>query len=69
MVFSRELEAIAADRDAVLQYIIGSREELGFDPLDVDHLQQAVPGLHRQEAAAADPPASTPAVSASAPQP
>jgi ferredoxin-NADP reductase/DMSO/TMAO reductase YedYZ heme-binding membrane subunit len=50
VVFSRELNAIAADRDAALHYLIGSREELGFDPLDTDHLQQVVPGLHRCEA-------------------
>jgi ferredoxin-NADP reductase/DMSO/TMAO reductase YedYZ heme-binding membrane subunit len=50
VVFSRELDAIAADRNATLHYLIGSRDELGFDPLDADHLQQAVPGLHRCEA-------------------
>jgi ferredoxin-NADP reductase/DMSO/TMAO reductase YedYZ heme-binding membrane subunit len=50
VVFSRELDAIAADRRATLHYVIGSREELGFDPLDADHLQRAVPGLHRCEA-------------------
>jgi len=49
VVFSRELNAIATDRDAALHYLIGSREELGFDPLDADHLQQTVPGLHRYE--------------------
>ncbi len=50
VVFSRELDAIAADRNATLHYLIGSRERLGFDPLDADHLQRAVPGLHRCEA-------------------
>jgi ferredoxin-NADP reductase/DMSO/TMAO reductase YedYZ heme-binding membrane subunit len=50
VVFSRELEAIATDRNAVLQYLIGSRAELGFDPLDADYLRQIVPGLHRCEA-------------------
>ena len=49
VVFSRELNAIAADRNAALHYLIGSREELGFDPLDADHLQRTVPGLHRFE--------------------
>jgi predicted ferric reductase len=49
VVFARELNAIAADRNATLQYLIGSREELGFDPLDADHLQEQVPGLHRCE--------------------
>jgi ferredoxin-NADP reductase len=50
VVFSRELDAIAADRNAVLRYLIGSREQLGYDPLDARHLQRAVPGLHRCEA-------------------
>jgi predicted ferric reductase len=33
-----------------LHYLIGSREELGYDPLDADHLNRTVPGLHRYEA-------------------
>jgi predicted ferric reductase len=50
VVFSRELNAIASDRAADLRYLIGSRKELGYDPLDAEHLLQAVPGLHRCEA-------------------
>jgi predicted ferric reductase len=50
VVFSRELNAIAGDRQAALHYLIGSREELGYDPIDADHLQRIVPGLHRYEA-------------------
>jgi ferredoxin-NADP reductase len=50
VVFGRELSAIAADRGATLQYLLGSRAELGFDPLDAGHLQDMVPGLHRCEA-------------------
>jgi ferredoxin-NADP reductase/DMSO/TMAO reductase YedYZ heme-binding membrane subunit len=50
VVFSRELNAIANDRQAALHYLIGSRAELGYDPLDAQHLQQTVPGLHRYEA-------------------
>jgi ferredoxin-NADP reductase len=50
VVFSRELNAIANDRQAALHYLVGSREDLGFDPLDAAHLQQTVPGLHRYEA-------------------
>ena len=49
VVFSRELNAIATDRQAALHYLIGSRDQLGFDPLDADHLQRTVPGLHRYE--------------------
>jgi ferredoxin-NADP reductase/DMSO/TMAO reductase YedYZ heme-binding membrane subunit len=62
VVFSRELNAIAADRDAALHYLIGSREQLGFDPLDTDHLQRAVPGLHRCEAYVCGPAGMTEAV-------
>jgi predicted ferric reductase len=50
VVFSRELNAIAADRHAALHYLVGSRADLGYDPLDAEHLAQTVPGLHRYEA-------------------
>jgi predicted ferric reductase len=50
IVFRRELDAIAADRGATVHYLIGSREELGFDPLSSQSLQNGVPGLHRYEA-------------------
>ena len=62
VVFSRELNAIASDRQAALHYLIGSREELGYDPLDADHLQQTVPGLHRYEAYVCGPTGMTLAV-------
>ncbi len=50
VVFSRELDAIAADRNASLHYLIGSRGQLGYDPLAPGPLQQIAPGLHRYEA-------------------
>jgi ferredoxin-NADP reductase/DMSO/TMAO reductase YedYZ heme-binding membrane subunit len=50
VVFSRELDAIAADRNAALHYLIGSREQLGYDPLEPANLRRMVPGLHRYEA-------------------
>jgi predicted ferric reductase len=50
VVFSRELDAIGRDRQAALHYLIGSRVELGYDPLGARELQQTVPGLHRYEA-------------------
>jgi ferredoxin-NADP reductase/DMSO/TMAO reductase YedYZ heme-binding membrane subunit len=50
VVFSQELDAIAADRNAALHYLIGSRERLGYDPLASRHLQRLIPGLHRYEA-------------------
>jgi predicted ferric reductase len=59
IVFSRELDAIAADRNAALHYLTGSREELGYDPLAPGHLQRLVPGLHRYEAYICGPPGMT----------
>jgi predicted ferric reductase len=65
VLFSRELEAIAADRGAALHYLIGPREELGYDPLAPQHLQRLVPGLHRYEAYVCGPPGMTETVIAS----
>ena len=59
VVFSRELDAIAADRNARLEYLIGSREVLGYDPLAAEHLDRIVPGLHRYEAYVCGPPGMT----------
>lgn len=50
IVFRQELDAIAADRGAVVHYIIGSRARLGYDPLSAAALRDLVPGLHRYEA-------------------
>jgi len=59
VVFSRELDAIAADRSARLRYLIGSRARLGYDPLAPEHLLRMVPGLHRYEAYVCGPPGMT----------
>jgi ferredoxin-NADP reductase len=59
VVFSRELDAIAADRGATLHYLIGSRDELGYDPLAPGSLAQIAPGLHRYEAYVCGPPGMT----------
>jgi ferredoxin-NADP reductase/DMSO/TMAO reductase YedYZ heme-binding membrane subunit len=50
VVFSRELDAIAADQGASVHYVIGSRARLGYDPLAARQLQHLIPGLHRYEA-------------------
>jgi ferredoxin-NADP reductase/DMSO/TMAO reductase YedYZ heme-binding membrane subunit len=50
IVFKRELDAIAANRDATVHYVIGSRAQLGYDPLAPEELIHLVPGLHRYEA-------------------
>ena len=62
VVFSAELDAIAADRQAALHYLIGSRADLGYDPLSSYHLQRLVPGLHRYEVYVCGPSSMTQAV-------
>jgi ferredoxin-NADP reductase len=59
VVFSRELDAIASDRQAALHYLIGSRDRLGYDPLAPGRLQRMVPGVHRYEAYVCGPPGMT----------
>jgi predicted ferric reductase len=59
VVFSRELNAIAVDRNAALHYVIGSRKQLGYDPLAPPTLHRMVPGLHRYEAYVCGPPGMT----------
>jgi ferredoxin-NADP reductase/DMSO/TMAO reductase YedYZ heme-binding membrane subunit len=59
VLFRRELDAIAANRNAAVHYVIGSRERLGYDPLDSRYLQRLVPGLHRYEAYVCGPPGMT----------
>jgi ferredoxin-NADP reductase/DMSO/TMAO reductase YedYZ heme-binding membrane subunit len=62
IVFRRELDAIAADRGAVVHYVIGSRARLGYDPLSALYLRAMVPGLHRYEAYVCGPAGMTRAV-------
>jgi ferredoxin-NADP reductase len=65
IVFRQELDAIAADRGATVHYVIGSRAELGFDPLSSESLQHNVPGLRRYEAYICGPAGMTEAAVAS----
>lgn len=62
IVFRQELDAIAADRGAVVHYVIGSRARLGYDPLSALYLRAMVPGLHRYEAYVCGPAGMTRAV-------
>ena len=50
IVFRDELDAIAAARGAKVYYVVGSRAEIGGDPLSARMLNSLVPGLERQEA-------------------
>ena len=49
VVFADELDAIAAARGAVVHYVIGSRAELGGDPLSPRVLRSLAPGLDQQD--------------------
>jgi ferredoxin-NADP reductase len=59
VVFRQELDHIAAARGATVHYLLGSRDQLGTDPLSAAHLRALVPGLHRQEAYICGPPGMT----------
>jgi len=49
IVFRDELNAIARARGARVHYVVGSRAELGADPLTADVLRSLVPGLHKHD--------------------
>jgi ferredoxin-NADP reductase len=49
VVFREELDTIARARGARVHYLIGSRAQLGGDPLSARRLQELVPSLHRRE--------------------
>ncbi len=50
IVFRDELDAIAAARGATVHYLVGSRAEIGGDPLSPRMLRSLVPDLDEQEA-------------------
>jgi predicted ferric reductase len=49
IVFKDELDAIAAARGGTVYYLVGSRAEIGGDPLSPRMLHRLVPGLDQQE--------------------
>jgi predicted ferric reductase len=49
IVFREELDAIAAARGADVHYLLGSRAEIGGDPLSPRVLQSLVPGLEDRD--------------------
>jgi predicted ferric reductase len=59
IVFRDELDAIAAARGATVHYLIGSRAEIGGDPLSPRLLRSLVPGLEQQDAYVCGPPGMT----------
>jgi len=54
-----ELDALAASRGAQVHYLIGSRSELGGDPLTADTLASIAPGLDAMECYVCGPPGMT----------
>jgi len=59
VVFRRELDAIARARGGTVRYLLGSRAELGWDPLSPGYLRALVPALHRHEVYVCGPPGMT----------
>ena len=49
VVFRREIEEIAAQRGARVHFLIGSRAELGHDPLSPRALGANIPDLQRHD--------------------
>jgi predicted ferric reductase len=49
ILFRDELDAIAAARGATVHYLVGSRAEIGGDPLSPRVLRSLVPGLDQQD--------------------
>jgi predicted ferric reductase len=59
IVFRDELDSIAAARGAKVYYLVGSRAEIGGDPLSPRMLRSLVPGLDHQEVYVCGPPGMT----------
>jgi predicted ferric reductase len=56
VVFQSELDAIAEARGATVHYVVGSRQDLGGDPLSPAVLRRLAPGLHRMDVYLCGPP-------------
>jgi len=59
VVFQAELDAIAEARGATVHYVVGSRQDLGGDPLSPTVLRRLAPGLHRMDVYLCGPPGMT----------
>jgi predicted ferric reductase len=59
VVFQTELDAIAQDRGATVHYVVGTRSDLGGDPLSAAALRQLAPGVHRMDVYLCGPPGMT----------
>ena len=54
-----ELDTLAAERGGQVHYVIGTRSELGGDPLTADALRELAPGLDAMDAYVCGPPGMT----------
>jgi ferredoxin-NADP reductase/DMSO/TMAO reductase YedYZ heme-binding membrane subunit len=59
VVFRSELDAIARAKGATVHYIVGTRAELGADPLSAPALRALVPGVDHMDAYVCGPPGMT----------
>jgi predicted ferric reductase len=59
IVFRPELDAIAAAKNATVHYVVGTRTDLGADPLSASVLRRLAPGLHRMDVYLCGPPGMT----------
>ena len=59
VVFQAELDAIAQARGATVHYVVGTRSDLGGDPLSATTLRQLAPGLQRMDVYLCGPPGMT----------
>jgi ferredoxin-NADP reductase len=51
--------AIAEARGATVHYVVGSRQDLGADPLSATALRELAPGVHRMDVYLCGPPGMT----------
>jgi predicted ferric reductase len=59
VVFQTELNAIAEARGGSVHYVVGTREQLGGEPLTAATLRRLAPGLHRMDVYLCGPPGMT----------
>ncbi len=59
IVFQSELDAIAEARGATVHYVVGSRTDLGGDPISAQTLRELAPGVHKMDVYLCGPPGMT----------
>jgi predicted ferric reductase len=59
IVFRPELDAIAVAKQATVHYMVGTRTDLGVEPLSAGTLRQLAPGVHRMDVYLCGPPGMT----------